>query len=73
MSLTTDKARALAQAKGAWAGKREARHLFDLPKRVLVELALRSAAQAGGECDSFEAGLQRLCREEQHLAENSLI
>ena len=45
---------------GGWAGMPAAEHIWNLPKRELVELALRLGASASGGADDSLLGLERV-------------
>ena len=67
------KAVALARAKGGWAGMRSVADLWSLPKRELVEVALRLGALNTEYGDSVSAGRAAVLKELTCLRENAII
>lgn len=73
MSIHTEKARALAQQKGAFAGTDAALPLWKMSKRELVEIAMRLGVLAGDGDESPEGGARRAIEEAKILVSNGII
>lgn len=66
----------VAKKLGAWGGQPNARYLWTLSKRELIEIALHLAAQTSGVCDdALENGdaVRLVLAEREALAQAKLI
>ena len=73
MSIHTDKARAIAAKRGAWAGLDASLPLWRMSKRELVEIAARLGAMAIGDGSSSDAGIRIALNEAETLRSNGII
>ena len=72
-SIHVSKAIALALAKGGWAGMPSVADLWELPKRELVEVALRLGAVNARHGDSVSAGRRAVLDELDALRETGIV
>ena len=75
MSMHTQRAFAVAQRKGAWAGADypQWNDLARLSKRELIEVALRLGAASVGHCDERFHGIEAFYSEYRALKDSGIL
>ena len=64
---------AVARRKGGWAGAQSVSDMWELPKRELLEVALRLGAVNAGFGDSVSAGRKAVLDELDELRESNIV